>query len=308
MTVTALPPLVEHWLAAQPSPNTRRSYRHDAALWIAHLGGTDLLSAQRSDIDAWQRAMERQPQPPAPATVSRRLAAVASLYAYLCALPDGHPSHLDRSPCEHTKRPKVSLDGTTIALDEAQAEALMQSADDAGPRTHVAVTMMLATAIRAAETLTLDVSRIRVEGDRLTIIVVRKGGREQVLPLPDRVAHDVEELRRGRERGRLLTLTPEQGGAWTYPQLLRAIRSCGKAAGLPVPVTPHVLRATWATVALAHGESLDVVQDVMGHASPVTTRRYDRRLRAMERRTDAVDRVWEALTTPRPEGRRRPPC
>jgi len=58
-------------------------------------------------------------------------------------------------------------------------------------------------------------------------------------------------------------------------------------AGIEQPLTPHSLRPTFATRALEVTEDLAVVQDLLGHASPATTRVYarvsSRRLRQAHR-------------------------
>jgi len=47
-----------------------------------------------------------------------------------------------------------------------------------------------------------------------------------------------------------------------------------KLAGVEQPLTPHALRHTFATRALEVTEDLAVVLDLLGHASPATTRVY----------------------------------
>lgn len=47
------------------------------------------------------------------------------------------------------------------------------------------------------------------------------------------------------------------------------------------PISPHVLRHTFVTLARANGCALEDVQDAVGHADPATTRRYDRTIASM---------------------------
>jgi integrase/recombinase XerD len=58
------------------------------------------------------------------------------------------------------------------------------------------------------------------------------------------------------------------------------LRRLGRAAGLPAALagrlSPHAMRHAFATLNLDAGASLRDLQDAMGHASPRTTRRYDR--------------------------------
>jgi integrase len=49
----------------------------------------------------------------------------------------------------------------------------------------------------------------------------------------------------------------------------------GKRAGLSYRLTPHDLRHGAATCSLEAGEPIHRVQQLLRHASPVTTQRYD---------------------------------
>ena len=55
----------------------------------------------------------------------------------------------------------------------------------------------------------------------------------------------------------------------------RLLRRLAKAAGIPVTMSPHVLRHTCATLARDAGARLEDIQDQLGHADARTTRRYD---------------------------------
>ena len=69
-----------------------------------------------------------------------------------------------------------------------------------------------------------------------------------------------------------------------------AYRLAGRAerAGIAGRVSPHTLRRSCGTHLLEAGNDLDVVADVLGHASTVTTRRYDRRGESAKRRATAT--------------------
>ncbi|MFB4271437.1 tyrosine-type recombinase/integrase [Nonomuraea sp. GTA35] len=47
-------------------------------------------------------------------------------------------------------------------------------------------------------------------------------------------------------------------------------------------LTPHMLRATAATLLRAAGVPVEVVQELLGHASPITPQRYDRGQSALD--------------------------
>ena len=286
-------PLIINWLASQRAENTRRSYRTGIGHWTTFLAGraVPLLSATRSDGDAWREALERPGlDQKSPRTVARLLATVASFYDYVIDETDT----LEASPFERVKRPEVDdQHGTTPALTAKEAAAVLAAADAAGPSTYVAVALLMHTGVRASGLLGLKIEDLRVEGGQVYARVRLKGGKDHDLPITDRVAHYVDALKGDRKAGPLLQAP--RGGHWLYDSLVAAVDAVGRAAHVETHVTPHVLRTTWATVALSKGVPLSHVQSVMGHRSPNTTTRYDRRHDDLERRVNAVNIVEQAI-------------
>ena len=71
--------------------------------------------------------------------------------------------------------------------------------------------------------------------------------------------------------GRRLTGRALRGG-WSWPMIKRR----AAAAGLPPSTCCHTFRATGITAYLSNGGTLEHAQQIAGHASPKTTKLYDR--------------------------------
>jgi len=54
----------------------------------------------------------------------------------------------------------------------------------------------------------------------------------------------------------------------------RLIRQAAQRAGILKPVTPHVLRHSFASMGVSHGMSLPMVGRLLGHTQASTTQRY----------------------------------
>ena len=59
--------------------------------------------------------------------------------------------------------------------------------------------------------------------------------------------------------------------------VLAMIKRRAAAAGLPPSTCCHTFRATGITAYLSNGRTLEHAQQIAGHASPKTTKLYDRR-------------------------------
>jgi site-specific recombinase XerD len=78
----------------------------------------------------------------------------------------------------------------------------------------------------------------------------------------------------------------------TTRHVSRTIQALAKRAGIAeVGVTPHYFRHVFATRALDRTDNLALVQDLLGHASPATTRVYART--DEKQRQEGHRRIWE---------------
>lgn len=286
--------LVVAWLATKRSPHTRAAYLRDLAQWAGWLArhGVPLLEADETAVAMWARHLEAGGVKAS--TAARKLTAVSSFYGW-CA----RRGYVSTNPVADLDRPVVDYDtSATPGLTRDQAIALLEAADDdAGPqaaRTAALVAALLYTGARVSELLGADIEDLGTDRGHRVLRVRRKGGKIQTLALPAPAAARIDAYLASRDdvtklpaipggaaapRRRVLFATGT--GARMYRAEVRALlRRLGRAADLPDELTgslsPHSMRHAFATLNLDAGASLRDLQDALGHASPRTTRRYDR--------------------------------
>ena len=117
--LAAVPPEAQ-WFANLASRQTRRAYQNDLRAFMQFTGivkPEEFRLVTRGYILAWRAALEKQSL--AGATIRRKLAALASLYDYLC-----EANAVTHNPVRGVKRPKAETsEGKTPALGDAQTRA-----------------------------------------------------------------------------------------------------------------------------------------------------------------------------------------
>jgi len=155
-------------------------------------------------------------------------------------------------------------------MDEDELKIVLDYVDRNMPSASMPFRTMLATGLRVSEVAGLTAGDVVVRGGRVMVRTTGKGNKDRYVPVTDQeVAKDLLELaeKRKTEDGRNARLfTLARGTLIAYAHDVKV------ATG--VDFTSHRLRHTWATNLLAQGEPLDVVQELLGHSDPKTTRRY----------------------------------
>lgn len=237
----------------------------------------------------------------APATVNRALAALRGVVRQTWASGDIDADRRERllhnlAGVAGSRQPR----GRHLS-DEVRA-AVYQACrkdDSALGRRDTALLALWEAGLRRAEVVAVQVADLTTEGLR----VIGKGNRERIVPLPNGYADAIGDwLRiRGSEPGPILCrcdgdeVRPSMGLTTqaVYAALLKRLREASVLAGRDLGrVTPHDFRRTFVGRLLVAGADLVTVQAIVGHSSPATTARYDRR--PSEHRRKAM----EALSIP----------
>jgi integrase/recombinase XerD len=252
---------------------TVAAYRCDLGQYAAHFG-----SSRPDEVSVSEFVRELHGRGLAPASVSRKVAAVRGLHRFLVAegLEQDDPTTLLESPRRPPPLPKALTLEEVVRLLEAP-----DPAGGAGRRDRALLEFMYATAARVTEAVGLDQLDLDLEAG--TALLSGKGGKQRLVPvggaacralstyLPDRLSvrrpgHDPGAVFLN-SRGRRLS----RQGVWAI------VRRHALRAGLdPDAVSPHVLRHSAATHMVEGGADLRTVQELLGHASISTTQVYTR--------------------------------
>lgn len=288
-SLAAVPPEME-WFANLDSDQTRRAYRSDLNEFMAFAGivkPEQFRDITRAHVLAWRKALEDRSL--AASTLRRKLAALSSLYEYLC-----ERNAVMHNPVKGVKRPKVeSQEGKTPALGDHQARRLLNSPDAntlKGKRDRAILSVLLYHALRREELTALKVKdfnhlrkgvphlRVHGKGGKLRYVPTYAGTLTLIDDYLEAAGHradangalfrPIHNRLAGNTRQ---AITPGSVYSEVVKKYLDHLGIKGDNMG------PHVMRATAATNALDNGADIAKVQEWLGHANISTTRIYDRR-------------------------------
>lgn len=171
-----------------------------------------------------------------------------------------------------------------MVLTEAQARRLMAApfpGSAVGLRNRAILETLYGTAIRAGECRRLDLADLDL-GQGILLVRDGKARKDRVVPVTGRALAALDaylgEARRdlvknAREGALFLTRFGTRIGK---SMLDLIVRTHGKTARIPRPVSPHVLRHSCATHLLKGGADVRHVQELLGHKSLQSSQLYTR--------------------------------
>ncbi len=173
-------------------------------------------------------------------------------------------------------------------------KACEQDKTAAGARDAALVALLFGAGLRRSEVVALDVESFEFETGALK--VSGKGNKERLVYLAVGGEEAISDwlVWRGTDPGALVTPIRKGGRIeirrMTDQAVYSALRRRAKAAGVRT-FSPHDLRRTFVSELLDAGADLAAVQQLAGHASVVTTVRYDRRGEAGKRKAAGMIRL-----------------
>jgi site-specific recombinase XerD len=248
-------------LAGGLSDSTRRAYRADLRDFAGWYGARPLEELDARVLAEYTAALGRA-RPGgklAPATISRRLAAVRGLVRFSLG-PERVPDVplAPRRPRRLPDAPKLDeVERVLDGLGGGEALAL---------RNRALVELVYSAGLRSAEAVGLDLGDVDFEQERVHVRRA-KGAKERVVPLGEEAGHwvarYVREARPRLARGAEPALFLSARGRRLDTSTLRRLAP-----------HPHRFRHAFATHLLENGADLRTIQELLGHASLSTTQIY----------------------------------
>lgn len=285
---------IDFFTAQIRNPNTRAAYFRNVRRFLdwVEASGLRLEAIEPYHVAAFIELIGQGYSAP---TVKQHLAALRMLGSFLVVR-----QVLAKNPATDVRGPShVVTVGKTPVLTGNDARALFESIETdtpAGLRDRALLGVMVYTFARVSAVTGLDVSDYYQVGRRMMIRLQEKGGRHHEMPTHHTLIEylDVYLTTPGATDGPLFRTLNRRRDGYTERRIhrrevLAMVKRRCRAAGLGDRFTNHTFRATGITAYLKNGGLLEHAQVMAAHASPRTTKLYDRR--SQEASLDEVERI-----------------
>lgn len=224
---------------------------------------------------ATQRSPENPPRKRSSASLYLQIAALRGFFNF--AEDEGH---IPQNPAIQLSLPRRWQRVPKALSEEEIAQILRPPISDVPSALcdHAILELAYASGLRLAELRDIRLEQLHLEAGFVT--VVGKGNKERVVPVGKWAIAAIQRyLMTGRpelvsQKSPATVFLTKRGTAFASVTLWLRIKQHIRRAGIERPVTPHMLRHSFATHLLHHGADLRVIQELLGHASISTTEVY----------------------------------
>jgi integrase len=261
------------WLEAQVQLKPTTRARHGVALRRQVLptwGNMPLSAISYAEVSAWVQRLTASGLAPATVRYAHRVFSMIMGHA----VRDGR---ISRNPADGVRLPRV-LREEPVFLNHAQVAALANACEPYG----LLVRFLAYTGLRWGEMSALRVSRLDLQRRRVNVAVAFSEVRGQLIegtpkshhrrsvPLPRFLVDELAAHIDGKAKDALVFTAPNGGPLRNTNFRPRFFTPAAESVGL-TGLTPHDLRHTAASLAVAAGANVKAVQRMLGHASAAMT-------------------------------------
>ncbi|MFQ5780254.1 MAG: site-specific tyrosine recombinase XerD [Nitrospiria bacterium] len=267
------------------SSNTLSAYYQDLQKFIAYLKKGRVTAAlsdeDRVDIGRIQRKevllflSDLKARSVSPASVARIISTLRTFFKFLAK-----EGILHHDPLTQISAPRKGLRLPKI-LHLKEVESLLNLPKGDAPhaiRNDTMIELLYATGLRISELIQLPVEGVNLE---LGFLITRgKGSKERIVPIGQLAIKKLKnylttvrpKLLKGRESK--ILFVGRSGKGMSRQAFWKQLGIYAKKAGIQRPISPHMLRHSFASHLLERGADLRSLQMMLGHADISTTQIY----------------------------------
>jgi len=214
-------------------------------------------------------------------SVARKLSALRTFFKFLEQenVIRHNPMRSISTPKQEQHMPVFLSVDEVFALLDAPGKGETPAARD-----NAILELLYSTGMRVSELVACNLAsldfgsemvRVKGKGNRERIVLI---GQQAIKKLGAYFGEREELIRNSLQQGKKIdkeaVFLNSRGTRLTARSVERLIAEYGRKAGIDKPVTPHVLRHSFATHLLEMGADMRSVQELLGHASLSTTQKY----------------------------------
>lgn len=271
------------------SDRTLRAYQSDLSQFHQHVNEQDMVDITSTDLEGYVAKLGTGPY--RDTSIRRKIAALKVFFRYL-----EDTGVVIESPARKlkVKQPLEARVPNVLSLKEIKSLLLapkrqieeLAEARDRSPggrnryfcavRDNVIIELLFSTGIRIGELVALNIGDVSVEEKQLRI--TGRGTRGRQIDLSSQVVldalRDYLRLRDERAPETEALFVGRSGTRLTIYSIENIFKKYVRSAEIKRHVTPHSLRHTMATMLISNGADIRAVQEILGHASILSTQVY----------------------------------
>jgi integrase/recombinase XerD len=207
-----------------------------------------------------------------PRSICRLVESLKQFYKFLSSekLVESNPALYLTTPRISENLPCVlTFDEVTLFLNS------VDSSNEMNIRNRAMLELMYATGLRVSELINLKFSDINLED--CFVKVVGKGSKERLVPFGEKAKNFISIYLKKRKSALNMkdnVFVSRLGKKLSRIEFWRQLKNISKNIGITKNITPHTLRHSFASHLLAGGADIRFVQEMLGHASIITTQIY----------------------------------
>ena len=212
-----------------------------------------------------------------PSSLERKIATLKSLYKYLYSqgiVSENYAKNI-KFPKKGSKQPEVfNIDSIFMLIE------LPDASNAAGMRDGLMLDLMYSMGVRVSELVSIDIGDI--DFGAMQVVITGKGGKQRVIPIFSEHVTLIQNYIKDRN-GILASgyrldsdclFINKYGKRLSDRSVRNIVDKYLALAGLPLTMSPHSFRHTFATHLLESGADIRSIQELLGHESLSTTEKY----------------------------------